>query len=281
LAPSLQPVISRSRITDLNQETVNDHAIHICALRRSGHHAIIQWILNNGGKPGCFLNDCTPCTNPYLSALSNSLCPSIDAERRGEFSKKALFVANYEDRRLEDTFPLGFADATVHWIGASTRTTNLLILRDPFNLIASKIRWAVHGHRNIPPLDSLTSLPELWKSHARAYLGSTSIPQTTLTNVSYNRWFTDHAYRQSLAIELGISTGDEGRNRVAQWGPNVWGDSFDNMTLDGRATEMKVLERWKNYATDRFFRHLVQDRELIDLSLQIFGPLPGSEVLLD
>jgi hypothetical protein len=266
----------------MNQDAVNDHTIFVYALRRSGHHAVIQWILNNARKPVCFLNDCDPCTNPYLTAGSDSVFESIDlaAEGRGNFSRKALLVCSYEDKYLARTFSGGRSDAMADWIGPSTRSTHLLILRDPFNLIASKYRMIFHGHGTKENFEAFTRLPELWKSYARAFLRAASNPNSPLTPASYNHWFTDDAYRRTLAIALGLSTGDEGRNQVARWGPNLWGDSFDGLTFDGRATEMKVLERWKNYATDPFFRLLVRDKELIDLSMQIFGPLPGYESLI-
>ena len=66
---------------------------------------------------------------------------------------------------------------------------------------------------------------------------------------------------------------------VARWGPNLWGDSFDNLTFDGRATQMKVLERWRQVADEPLYRSLVADPELIELSTTIFGIMPDIEQL--
>jgi hypothetical protein len=265
-------------------DVVNEQVVHVCALQRSGHHAVIQWIMINSGRRVCFLNNCTPGTNPFESALlTGSLVPGIDlaAEQNGGLSPKALVICNYEDQRLDAVFAPGVGQTMQRWIGTSALVNHVLILRDPFNLIASKYRWAREGRWHQPSLDSLSQLPELWKAHARAFLNHRACEQTPLTTVNYNRWFSDGGYRHDLATTLAISTRDEGRDLVARWGPNTWGDSFDNLTYDGRATEMKVLERWKHYARDPFYRTLVQDDELVELSTRIFGPLPGAELLVD
>jgi hypothetical protein len=51
------------------------------------------------------------------------------------------------------------------------------------------------------------------------------------------------------------------------------------MEFEGRANEMKVLERWHHFADDRDFRQLFYDRELLELSEKIFGGIPGTECL--
>jgi hypothetical protein len=258
---------------------VNERVVHVCALQRSGHHPVIQWMLINSGVPTCFLNDCTPQSNPYLTAnLSCSLLPGLDlaSERAGQWARKTLLLCSYEDQDLERVYPSSFDDTMRRWIGSAANVTNILILRDPFNLIASKYRWVVHGTQWQPTMDSLLALPTLWKTYAKEFLGLTSHVPRPVVRISYNQWFVDAAYRRTLAKTLGLSLADEGRDMIARWGPNLWGDSIDNLTYDGRATEMKVLERWRHFAHDARYRSLVSDPELIELSTAIFGPIAGT-----
>lgn len=259
---------------------VNDRTLHVCAIRRSGHHAVIQWIVANSGVASYFLNDCEPRRNPYVGQrVLNNRFPAgfdIDAERTGRWSHKPLLVCAYEDQDLPNVYPPWFAPAMEQWIGPSVDTTHVLVLRDPFNLFASKYRWAL-GTKWKPSLEELTTLPELWKAYAYEFLDRTSHVPRPMVAISYNQWFADAEYRRTLALTLGLGTTDKGRDRIARWGPNTWGDSFDNLTYDGRASEMKVLDRWQLVADQPFYRSLVSDPELMELSTAIFGSIPGTE----
>ncbi|HET6225349.1 MAG TPA: hypothetical protein VFF27_03655 [Bacteroidia bacterium] len=154
-------------------------------------------------------------------------------------------------------------------------------MRDPFNNFASKYRWAKEGTQWQPSLDSLKQLPNAWKIHAREFVNETNFIHENKISISYNQWFTDTAYREELAKKLQLSTSDKGLSEVAKWGPNTWGDSFDNLTYENRANEMKVFDRWKHYKDDPFFISLFQDAELIELSHKIFGNFIDTELLLN
>ena len=83
-----------------------------------------------------------------------------------------------------------------------------------------------------------------------------------------------------LSDKLGLTWNDKSLNKVARWGIVTWGDSFDGMEYDGKASQMKVLERWKNFKDDPFYLSLFNDRELVELSETIFGHLPETELLV-
>jgi hypothetical protein len=42
---------------------------------------------------------------------------------------------------------------------------------------------------------------------------------------------------------------------------------------------MRVLERWKEFSADPFFRAQFEDEELVELSRRIFGDLDGTRGL--
>jgi len=243
----------------------------VTALQRSGHHAIINWISANAASAVCFLNNCRPGVDPFL------MCTE---EQRLRLAPRNLLIYNYEDRRLTDAFSSGFLVNKTRWFGAQGNSVYILILRDPFNNFASKYRWAVRGTRWTPHLGwVIQQLPELWKSYAREFLGVTQFMPAPRVFINYNRWFVDPEYREQLAQRLGLISAEKGLAEVAKWGPNTWGDSFDNLDFEGRAQEMKVLERWRHFAGDHVFRQLFKDRELLELSKEIFGVISGTECL--
>lgn len=243
----------------------------VAALQRSGHHAIINWISANSAGPVCFLNNCRPGVDPFL------MCTE---EQRVELAPRKLLLYNYEDRRLSDAFPSDFVSNKTKWFGEEGNPIYILLLRDPFNNFASKYRWASNGTKWTPQMEWVVhELPRLWKSYAREFLSLTDVMPAPKIFISYNRWFADEVYRDQLASQLGLVSAEKGLTEVAKWGPNTWGDSFDNLEFEGRAHEMKVLERWRYYADDRDFRQLFNDRELLELSEKIFGVIPGTDTL--
>ena len=44
---------------------INEHEICVVALKRSGHHAIVQWLYANVDGGYLFLNQCSPAANPF------------------------------------------------------------------------------------------------------------------------------------------------------------------------------------------------------------------------
>jgi hypothetical protein len=199
-------------------------------------------------------------------------------EAAGRHSKRDFLLYNYEDQTPAEVATAKGERNRERWVGRSARRFDLLILRDPFNLLASTLRWAYGGRRPLS-LDSLFAARETWKAHAREFLGETDYLPDRLA-VSYNAWFTDPGYRKALVDLLGIPWTDRGIQEVARWGPALWGDSFDGLKYDGRATEMKVLDGWRVYADDRVFVGLFDDEELVELSERVFGRLAGTERLL-
>lgn len=266
----------------------NQTEMRIFALRRSGHHAIINWIRFQAKGCYFFLNDCKPNSNPFIScAKKNSIIKGyflerpyffLEREALGKLSKKGLLVYNYEDRELEEVLTDHFEENRSKWLGESKNKIDIVILRDPFNLFASKLRWA-YGKKLAPKLESFSKIVQIWKAYAREFIGKTDLLENKLT-INYNKWFLDKNYREDLSDKLYLPFNDRGLYVVAKWGPTKWGDTFDGTSYDGHADQMKVLERWKNYKDDDFYRSLFKDQELLDLSEVIFGQIPDIEQLL-
>ncbi|HTA81706.1 MAG TPA: hypothetical protein VK783_02150 [Bacteroidia bacterium] len=239
--------------------------------------------MSNSPGNNYFLNNPAPGMNPFIACnRDDSRLYDLNMENEivGIHASKDLLAYNYEDRSLNDIFSPEYNSGIDTWTGKSKGEFNVPVLRDPFNNLASKYKWALSGLKWAPAMEAVKQLPALWKSYAKEFIGITSvIPAKNKVVINYNRWFADAAYRAELAGKLLLMSTDKGLEEVAKWGPNTWGDSFDNLKYEGKAHEMDVLNRWKNYADDEVFRSFFKDKELIELSEKIFGHIAGTEVL--
>jgi len=286
--PSGHPVIFAINnimpgIERITGRETNGEAIRVLALPRSGHHAVISWLVHQHGGRYCCLNNAGIEGNPFLTAreVGSNLAAagklSVLNMARLRACRKGLLIYNCEGCPVEKAASAGGEENPDRYIGKSGRQTTVLILRDAFNLFASLLRWS-RGTRHQPDRTTITDLIERWKGYAREYLGETAFLREKVT-VNYNMWFSDEDYRKRLAGEMGFRFKPGGTEAVPKVGPVVWGDTFDGMRFDGRAHEMKVTERWKHFAEDPFYRGLFLDREVAELSEKIFGRIPGTENL--
>jgi hypothetical protein len=193
----------------------------------------------------------------------------IDAERAGRFSRKDLLIHHYEDTFLR---PLARPEAEAmhdEWVGASGNRIDVLVLRDPFNLFASRRKSGYGGV-------SGTTAMKMWKQHAREFLGLRNLLTNRRVLVNYNRWAGDPAYRCETARALGMQFTDAGFETV----PAVAsGSSFDGLAFDGAASRMPVTQRWRHYARDPEYLELF-DAEVVKLSERVFGEVCKVEVVL-
>jgi hypothetical protein len=268
----------------------NRRSMGVFSIRRSGHHAIVNWIRFQHPGRHCFLNDCKVGESPFAKSVrSNSVVGgwagehryvNWERELRGRHAKKGLLIHNYEDgdlRRFSETVT---REREVEWIGASRERSTLIVLRDPYNLLASRLKW-FHGRGEVPTMERFGEFRALWKLYAREMLGDTRwLPEAL--HVRYNDWFQSRVYRDELAARIGFVNRDVGVHEVARWGPALAkpAASFDGLRYDGNAQEMRVLDRWREFSTDPFFRAQFEDEELIALSARLFGEIHGTRHLV-
>jgi hypothetical protein len=260
----------------------NKTEMRVYGLQRSGNHAIINWIAAQSTGACLVLNDCTPGANPfdtmqgyceYSDGNVVSLHDTWDDEARylaslGAPSERNIFIHSYEDRALSNF------SSPESWIGGSNAYFNVLIVRDPLNFFASRLRiW-----NELSGLKDRRVVVELWKDYAREALGLTACldPAHTVV-INFTRWKADVEYRKTLSARFGLTFSDQGMESMVRIGP---GSSFDKFSLSSQASKMMVNERWRSAMQDADFRSIVSDTELRELSLGFFGPQDGwTEIL--
>jgi hypothetical protein len=216
---------------------VNRREVRVLAMRRSGHHAVVHWILSQLAGPGLFQNDGKVdggrLVGNRFSRYVNLGDDAIARDRAGELIAKEMYLWNAEDRRVEEMAALAAAAAR----GASGEVVHLLVLRDPWNWLASR--------RRAEPARPLAGTPELavWKGQAREALRRTRHLEPLLA-VDFRRWVLEPSYRRDLAAALGLPWTDAGFQEVALPGLS----SFATDAV--RADNAVVLDRWREFQDD-------------------------------
>lgn len=260
---------------------VNQNEVRIVGMSRSGCHPIIGWILDQLDGGHCFLNCAEGKQDPYATARPlddhSSFRTNLGGSRRIQAAEdlrhvpKEWLVISYEDSYLGHACSPAYEAAHDEWVGASARRIDVLVLRDPYNLFASRLHSAAGEVSQRHAL-------RVWQQHAREVLGRQRRMLRPFVPIRYDRWVREPEYRAEIAHALGVPFSDRGFQTV----PGVFGgSSFDGRRFDGRADRMRVFDRW---------RHLVEDPEFLDLfdattqelAEAVFGaPPPELAALLD
>lgn len=275
-------------------DIVNQKEIRVIGLRRSGNHAIINWIEKQQPGMVVHLNNIRVNENPYL-CLYESLCHDspyyqwsakqvlrqplyqgraelLKKESLGDFIKKDCLICSYEDYSPKKVFNSYFFKTHDIHFGKSDQVYDVLILRDPFNLLASRLK---NNMLEVKSWKGWKSLMDMWILYAKEYLGQTKYLKANKICVNYNQWFSDINYRKHLADKLNLEFTDTGFNDVSVFGG---GSSFERRKFHGKAENMDILNRWKQFVDDSSYRTLFSE-EVFEYSERIFGHIPGTESL--
>jgi hypothetical protein len=238
-------------------------------MRRSGNHAVIDWLR---GQERCLFFNNIINIEPILEGRAFMPPPEDYASwlRRNSRKKfgwlRALktrwgyggsVIVSLEDHDL----------AVKPFVNLPVEFVNVLILREPRNLFASRIRKASvtdNPAYKLTDQSTMRRAVELWKAHAKEFAGATN-HLVNKTCVLFDRWFADEQYRLGLSRALGLECTDHDISRVSKKGG---GSSFDGIQFDGNARAMDVLNR-QRYLDEReqeVLQEIFQDAELSELS---------------
>src|SRR5690606_6992167 len=132
------------------------------------------------------------------------------------------------------------------WIGRSKNRRDILILRDPLNLFASRLKCSAGS------INWRTAV-RMWKQHAREFLGRRSYLPNNPVFISYRAWVSRNDSRREAAETLGLAFNDRSFDSGAE---SAGGSSFDGLKFRRRASSMRVFDRWKQFAADSSYRQL-------------------------
>jgi len=232
--------------------------IRFYGLRRSGNHAIINWLIPMLGGVVCHINDAQLPLRFYKG-------PKPLRRFAGDPSSTIISYENVDLTKDTNQFDV-----------RSEERRFIMLLRDPYNLAASLLQnqYALEVSNFRVPM---YNIKKEWKQYAREFLSHTNYLPTNTVKINFTKWFTDEDYRILIATELGLEYDDVGLNKVSGYGG---GSSFDSTKLDGEAQKMDLLNRWKHIEGEGIherFAKLIDDSELAELSYEIFGPIMEEE----
>ncbi len=199
--------------------------ILLVGLPRSGQHAVLNWICDQ---------------------FEQNIYP---IKMRGIFQKNVVRNFGRIDREIEEASQI----CVLHLEGQSLRstancikwcdevfknTTTVLLLRDPYNWLASLVKYKRVRQKNYNIKDYILR----WKKYADEYLGTTNYLGDKIL-INYNTWFFDIEERKLISSKIDGEFSDKSM------------DTFANViqAFDGKyrpASKLKVFDRWK-YLRDR------------------------------
>ena len=248
----------------MNAPESTPKALLFRGMKRSGNHALCNWL--NSKDDFLFFNNIIP-----LAAIlrgEKTLPPAMPINRwlvrRGPWPFLNYFKARgrnllfgIEDHPL-DLQP--FSDWPAHG-------RQILLLRDPYNLFASRIRKAAlvdnlsYARTPGPLFDRAI---DLWKSYAREFTGESKTLPANTVRIYFNRWVSDVDYRRQIARSLELNIDAMAVGKVSTHGG---GSSFDSVNFDGHANNMPVLDRVGQLTGDerRLFDIIENDLEIAEL----------------
>lgn len=188
-------------------EIINKKEIRIIGLRRTGNHAISQWIARQ--QPGVVwvLNNILVHDNPYRHRIEYPPEQSdpewqtkhLASEAWGKFSIKDCLIHSYEDYSFEQIFYSKIEEKHDFYLGKSLEKYDVLILRDPFNLIASRLQSG-----KVPVRSKNKTMVDIWIDYAKEFVGETQYLKHNKICINYNDWFIHSDYKKQVACHLKL-----------------------------------------------------------------------------
>ncbi|NND61312.1 MAG: hypothetical protein HKN49_13725 [Gammaproteobacteria bacterium] len=250
-------------------------AILTLAMQRSGQHLVIRWIAHCA-ESALHLNNCRFERRglQYVLAAWNA--------RRIIYRGGEVDDASLEDSVLLRTdltgqqfdlilYSLEDPDLTelqLRRVLARPHTRGVLIMRDPFNWLASVM------HRDVGNPNAVLRKLALYKQHLRNALGDENGTGQPLVVVNFGRFLRSESYRLDLAMELGLTVTDVAEHSLAEIADFGGGSSFSGTAAEDNHAK-KVESRWEHFMDDATYRELISDNELQSLARRLFSDSPG------
>jgi hypothetical protein len=266
---------------DIWSKIINDREYRIAGLMRTGNHAIINWLRAQAKAKGLVihLNNLIPDENPYRYKyqMLRDFYPqhkvtiaNMKQQASGDLVPRNCLIYSYEDYKLSNVFSDRFEQKHDLYLGKTEKRYDIIIVRDPFNLIASRLKQNMLSVK-----DFRQNFVDLWIAYAREYVGETNYLKHSKLCINYNQWCDAIDYRREIAERLGLEFSDAGFNFVASHGG---GSSFDGEKFQSKGSQMNTKNRWQHYTNDPHYRKLIQNSELLFYARQIFGDSLVAEV---
>jgi hypothetical protein len=316
----------------------NKVEIRVFGPRRSGNHAIINWLAYQAPEKIHFFNCASNRGHdPYRTGkcrgdqyheklqlvfeqIPNLKNEDDDVVQYWRDIDKDVLMYSYEDIDMDKYVKPRSADFPIDRkkiTGESDYQIDVVILRDPFNWLASKLKYNTKKYdyrtysilaprykpnRNVrnkmPYYDTypgykedakklegktyinLDKLVNIWTSHIRAINFPHEYGLYNVVFINYNLWAVNYHYRQSLIENHFKSCGFKFTDKGKdEIAVRGGGSSFDGHNAGTDASNMDVLNRWKYFKNNKLFDRIFEFYPVLgELSKKTFGNVHTSEL---
>lgn len=248
----------------------------VIAMQKCCNHGITNWIGHQSKETLLFdVNDYD--TIWYNKDIAKAKIRDMFTYKV-ENSKETHYTFNLEEFDLKY-----FEELTTKEIFKSNPLV-LIFGRDPFNWLAScyndkfakpqKTRYTELLRPWKPafaPYLTFSSRMDTYKQHMFEALGKTNyLKGFNFVFINYNKWFADESYRDELSEQLGINKGSKGMDWTS--GGLFLYSNFSKVNTP--KNKNSVLSRYKIFESDKEFRELCTDDELMYISKELFDFIP-------
>lgn len=237
------------------------------ALKRSGCHAVLNWLFNqfNDQTKVLFFNNAIPNQDPLNNMRSSGDLQNIqdlDFYRHSPHFRHQIkeWDASIVSCLYEDYIKIGKNPiCDLGWIHPE-RILRIIILRDFYNWMASRLKHDLAKRKSV----DLEALIWKWKMHAYHFRNTED-----LVRINYNRWVKSSEYRTGMLECMEIEPWNDDISHVPNFGG---GSSFSPVSYGKKAkSDMKVLERFSFLQDHEVMKMAREDRELNEMNDSIFG----------
>ncbi|MBB5036794.1 glycosyltransferase family 9 protein [Prosthecobacter dejongeii] len=265
----IQRPIPRKRIIN---PAANKIELRVVGMRRSGCHAIIDWLCSLYPGKVCFINDVNHQGIIENTRRSDAITKRATQDICKLDESKDLLVHSYEDVTYSQAIEEFLTPDTT---GTSGEVIDVVIIRNPFNLFASRIKQWRNDPKNLWCIEllnrNLKGVPAMdlaWIKFAQEYLDLLKNPRQNVVLINYDEWFSSEKYRSTVCSFLKAPHQKNKPETVLGYG---FGSSFDSEEYNGKADQMDVQNRWKHLMSDKLFNLMIRrDQRVLELTKEIF-----------
>lgn len=229
--------------------------ITFTGMSRSGNHAVIRWLiahLENAGHEVWFHNNSKVDRMDHLSFVM----PHVNA------STNKVLLVSFEDVHIDGR--MSALSGVAH--------RNVLLLRDPLNLFASRVRGLAPPRGTALPAEadardramaSVAVAKEMpgqignYINHYREFSGATFFLHNKVC-VDYNKWIIDKAHGTEV-VERGFGLPFM----------DSWTGEMSNSSFGSPRGPSDFLSRWRSCWEERAYRPVRESRDLVRISREM------------
>ena len=225
--------------------------IRVFGMRRSGNHAVINWMARNAPDPCVFINDCSTGKCPLKSAngleINARHIPLGErdiADYTSELADGGVLILSYEDVMPDPYEPV---HAMSPGVPDDVDTLDIVMFRGFMNWAASLLRKLQNN-----PSHSFVSRTRTMIGAMESYIEALELaqdPEGRVRAVSYDRWVSRVKYRSSILRALGFEEKDNRLGAVQRYGG---GSSFQPDAKEAKT--LSPLTRWHDMVNDAEFQ---------------------------